>query len=882
MDSFKRPPNWIISFLKYFLNTRIFDGIYGDLLEDYHRWLKNNNKLTADILFLMAGFGFLRHKNLHKKIFFYNQNKSINMLPGYIKSSFRNFNKRKAYFALNIAGLAVGITAFILIQAYVDFEKSYDVYHQNANRTFRITVLDQSNSQQKANYLPDLVPRLYVDFPEIDLATRFFLRQETTVQVEKNNTLEMTKHLNMLYTDENFLNVFSFQHVPVDLGHLLKKPNTAIITKKLAKNLFGDQTAVGKILGIKDTNFPLINYEVVSVIDLIPINTHFNFDLIVSMYTNVRNGRTMETLGWNGFYNYIVLDNAVKIIPFEQKLKSWEKQYFTDASNYTFRTQPLTDIHLKSNINFEFMHNGDAKIVRYLSILSYFILLMAYINYINFSTAQSEDRMKEVGIKKILGSSKLQLYSQFLMETVLINFMSIMFALLLIYLFTKSQIGSQILGIDLFFSMGWDLGLYLLLILFVGALLSGYYPAFILTSFQPSTVINGKINTIRKGFGLRGILIVVQFAISLALIISTIVIRDQIEFMMKKDKGINIDNIIVIKTPVIRGDDYRANLELFKNKLSSYPFVSSISTSSTTPGNGYNYSTQVRSVHQQPEETSSYYTDGIDESFIKHYGINLLGGRSFDAQFPNEGQNVLINLKAMKQLGFLSPASAINENIMMEGSTFTIIGVIQDYNHKSLKQDFDPIIFRYYGNYVPKFSAKINFIGSDDSWQNILEKFKTDYEGLFVNDKFDFYFLEEEFNKQYNSEIKFRRVSSVFSLIAIVIACMGLMGLVSFMVTKKAKEIALRKVLGSTNIEIIYMFSLKLVWLNIISGIIASGVTFYFLQQWINNFVFHIDLSPIYFLLPLILLMSISLIILVIRSIGTIRSNPIKWLNSER
>ncbi len=871
------PPKWAIKVLKRFLSPHIYDGVLGDLLEDFDYNTNKYGHRKARLKFLKTVFGILRQRNLKNKSH-YRQHSNFNaMFKNYLKTSFRSFYRRKAYFLLNILGLSIGLASFIAIQKYVEFEKSFDQFHDGAESIQRILKFDEGNQSYTVGNHPDVGLKLKSNIPGVESATRFYNRNNGILQYTRDGDMDLFKDFDLFYADNNFFTVFTFPFIKGSGINPLEQPNSIVLTESLASRIFGDEDPIGKTVHFKDPNFPLLPCTVVGVTKDVPKNSHFSFDAVLSLNTPVRDGASLDKLGWNAYSTYVKLNGDLS----DEQLERVAREQYVENSNLKLRSQNITDIHLNSGALFEVSENGDKRLTNYLALTAVFILLMAYFNYINFSTAKSLERAKEVGVRKVMGSRKSDLTIQFLVETFLINLVSLVLAfVLLIGLAPIIPMTNVSLNLDGLFDFYGNEVVYIVLAFVIGTIISGLYPAIMMSSFKPSVILRGKFSRSSSGKTIRGLLTSLQSTISVALVIITTVIYSQINFMINQDKGVDITDVVVIETPDIRGENYRTQLDVYKNMLLAHPFVQSVSTSSTLPGNSLNYATPVRLPNQRVEESIMLHTDGIDEEFVSHYDADLLAGRTFDRSFGREFDNVLLNETSIRLLGINSPEEALRTKVLMEGDTFTVIGVIGDYNHYSLKQSVNPQIFRFYGSWVPHFSVKMT-ANSQDGWTRQITLLEDDFHEAFGDNIFNASFLEQRFNAQYDEDRQFGNISGFFSAIAIIIAILGLLGFIAFTVSIKSKEIAIRKVLGASKGNIILNISRSAILLNLISGLVAGGIAYYFLGDWLNQYAAKLNLTLFHFLVPIVGLVVVVGIIITIQAMSLLSKNPVSAINTE-
>lgn len=727
---------------------------------------------------------------------------------------------------------------------------------------------------------PDVAVDLKAGIPGFSSVTRFYLRNNGAFQVEESGTKDIYEDLDLIYADTDFFSVFDFEFIYGNSKNPLSKPNGLILTESIARRFFGKTDVIGKPVSFKDPNFPMITGEVVAVVRDVPKNSHFSFDAILSMNTQVRNGNRLDQLGWNAFDTYARINDNFQEAQVQTQLEDISRDHFVNKENISLHLQTLTDIHLGSTDLPGIEGGTDKRLITYLSFTSLFILLMAYFNYINFSTAKSLERAKEVGVRKVLGSGKWHLVSQFLVETLLINLFSLAVALvLLMALAPLIPIKSVGFGWETLFQFYGNEAVLLTSALVFGTMISGFYPALLMSSWSPSVVLRGKLSRSSGGKVMRSVLTTAQSTVSLTLVVITTVIYSQVSFMINQDKGMNIDHTLVIETPTITGDNYRASLQTYRNKLLAHPYVKSVSTASTLPGNTLNYETPVRLPNQPIRESVRIYTDGIDEQFLQHYDIDLLAGRGFDNSFGNERASALLNKTAADLLGFTSPDEALQKRVIMEGDTVRIIGVFNDYHHFSLKQSFIPQILRYYGTWVPHFSVKVNY-NESIQWSDLIKELENDYYAYFGETLFAYRFLDQSFNAQYEEDRQFGNISGFFSAIAITIAILGLLGFVAFTVSVRSKEIAIRKVLGAKRSSIILNLSGTTLILNMLAGLVASVFSYYYLTDWLNQYAFQLDLTVLHFALPVAGLLAVVVLVIIIQSMSLLTRNPVSAINN--
>lgn len=868
-----KPSSLISKLLKTTLDRSLFDSVYGDLCEDFAKNYKSKGLNHARWIFLIESLGFmLRSRKMNLMI---SKQKFImkSLFQTFTKTAVRHFRRKRAYFMFNLIGLSIGIASSLIILQYVNFQKSFDNFHKEG--IYRLNrSLDDGTIM--ANSTADVSPAIQREIAQVSSSTRFFPRKDGAARIETNTGLKTFKDVSFLFIDDQFFDVFSFSGDKEIPKALLEKPNMVILTESLAEKTFGTANAIGQIVSFKDTNFPLFDCEVAAVVPDVPKNSHFSFDALITMTTPVRRGNSIDKFGWQAFYTYIDLGqtNAETI---ETQLSSFSDSYFIDAEQkFNFELQPIKDIYLKSETNNELGKTGDLDLVKYFSMAAIFILIMAYVNYINLSTSQSIDRSKEIGIRKVLGSKNSYIKFQMLVETLVMNVIALAVAVLLIALFERFV---QIDGVGIAYFSIEEVGIVISIIVLC-SYLSGLYPANLLSVLSPISVLNNRLFSTGGSTNLRSVLTIVQFSISALMLMITIVVTNQIQYMINHNNGISLDQVLIVKPPSIRSSEFRKQMEVFKNKLHSRSFVESVSTASTTPGMGYNYAAQARMLSGDPENSILVYVDGIDDNFVEHYDLKLLSGRSFNRSFAGERGKVVINQKTALLLDLGTPDEAVAKKMILEGDTLEIIGVLTDYNHRGLTSDYDPQVLAFYGNYSPHFSIRINAHNTSELIANI-SLIEEDYAVSFNGDVPDYFFLDDKFNEQYNEDIVANKVSWYFTIISLTITIIGLIGFVSYMLSRRLKEVAIRRVLGAMRNNILYKLSVPLLKTLLVATVLATSLGYYFADSWLSQYAFRIDLSLFHFLIPVITIGFISISILVIRSLNTVSQNPVNFLRDE-
>jgi putative ABC transport system permease protein len=802
------------------------------------------------------------------------------MLKNYFLIAFRNISKNKAFSFINVFGLAIGMAACLLILQYVAFELSYDNFHAKNDRIFRVTQdrYDKGKlSTQWAGGAFAAGSAFKTNFPEVEDYVKI-VSSGSILAIYKDKRLTMDK---TYFTGKSFFNIFSYQLLSGDPKTALQEPFSAVITETVAKKLFGTANAVGKTF-VYDVNV----LKVTGVIKDFPANTHFRADLLLSYstlmkYVGPKNNLDNDWLN-DGCLTYLLLRPGVdpkvleaKFAPFVDK--TYAKLNWSGAGA-KYHLMPLKDIHLYSHLMIEAEPNADGKSVYLLAGIAIFVIIIAWINYINLATARGVGRAKEVGVRKTLGSARGQLVNQFMLEAILLNGLAVVAAVVLIIVFIPlfSALSGQYLSLTLLISpLFWIAvaGIFL-----TGSFFSGFYPAIVLSSFKPIEVMKGKLSSSPRGIVLRKAMVVFQFAASIFLLIGSFTVYEQIEYMQKQNLGVDINQTLVIKPPLSHVDSFSNRMTAFKNECLKDASVKSVTASTSVPGEPVGWNAGgIKLTSEDQSKGKQYRIIGGDYDYLKAFGAKVLAGRTFSKDFSTDPQAVVFNIKAVQELGFNRPEQAVGKQINFWGQVYTIIGVVDNYHQQSLHDAYDALIFRCIPDVRGDVSIKVN----TTNLQQTIASLKNNWKTFFPGDQFDYFFLDQHFNDQYHADHQFGQVFAVFTLIAIIVACLGLFGLVSYTIVQRTKEIGIRKVLGATVNSILRLLYRDFAALVVVSFIISSPLAWYAINKWLNTYAFRIDVNWMFFALPFVILMTVAFATVSWLSIKAALTNPVKSLKTE-
>lgn len=810
------------------------------------------------------------------------------MLKNYLTIAIRNLLKRKLYSFINIFGLAVGVAVCLVILKYVDFELSYDSFHKNAAQVFRTNYTYYQNGDLRGTGVISgyaLGPSLIADVPEVKRYVRTHpMYGGAVVSYLREAGDPSTFHEdNIQFVDSTFLDVFSYTAIQGDLNTAMDKPNAVVITKKTAEKYFSrDEDPLGKVLRVSG-GWADGDYEVTAVISDVPQNSHFTFDFLFSMHNLLQNEqyRQDDGWGWNNFVTYVELHPHTDVATVEAKMPAFIDKYrgkdlAESNSKNVLNFQPIRNIHLNPGLGYETSPTVSTNTIYFFIIISIFILSIAWVNYINLSTARAMERAREVGIKKAIGALKTQLISQFIFESVLVNFLGVVIAALLAT--GLLPVLGEIVNKELSFDFGDYRFWFILTGLFLaGSIISGLYPAFVLSSFKITTVLKGNSEKATGGFPLRKALVVFQFASSLILIAGTFAIYRQIVYMRDQDKGLTMEQMLIVNGPSVLQENAKERLITLKNEIKKFPGVTGVATSGAIPGGGHNWGTGMRRDGTQKEDNKDGRVVWIDPDFVDTYGITVLSGRNFNPEITSDMESVLVNEASLKAFGLGDAENALHERIILGGDTVAILAVLKNYHWSSLKTEHSPWLFKADTISRRNFSIHLSGTNVHETIHQVGEKYKEAFPG----NPFDYYFLDDFFNSQYKAEQQFGKIFSLFAILAIVIACLGLWGLASFTTSQKLKEIGIRKVLGASVTSIMSRLSWQFFKLVLIASAVAIPLTWYGIDSWLGNFAFRIGLQWDMFVIPVIILAFLALSTVSLQIFRGANINPAKILRTE-
>ncbi|MBN1414108.1 MAG: ABC transporter permease [Bacteroidales bacterium] len=809
------------------------------------------------------------------------------MLTNFFKTAIRNIFRHKSYVIINIIGLAVGIACSLLILLFIRHELGYDTFNENYDRIYRI-ILDAKlgETEIKGAFTPaPLAKTLVTDYPEVENAIRMERWNEVLFRIEDRKYVEE----NVMLADSAFFDIFSIPLISGNTKKALAEPYKVVLTEKTAKKYYGNEDPIGKTLRINsDTNL----YTITGVMENVPENSHFEFNILISFLSHWR--AKEEFWLSNSFATYVLLKKNTSAEGLEDKFPAMIEKYvgpqvmqvlgidieqFKSTGNrYGFFLQSLSDIHLNPGISQDFRPPTDRKYIYIFSIVSLIIIIVAGINYMNLSTARSVNRSREVGMRKVVGSSRRLLVWQFLMESVMLCLMSLVVAVILVEVMLPHY--NNLLQVKLsinYFSEWYTIPALILLAVIIG-IFSGSYPALFLASFKPVSVLYGKLKLGISSVHIRSMLVIFQFIITISLILSSLVIYRQIQYMINKDLGFNKEMLFVIS----RTDALRKRIVSFRQEIEKLSGIIGSTNSTAIPGYPNNHNGFLMEG-KTSDQTYLMQVNWADYDYLKTYGIELKEGRYFSRDFSSDTLAMVINEKAIEEFGLTDPMAARFIEPAREGeqrTVYNVIGVVKDFHYQALRERIFPHVFilkpeRWdWTAYITIRLAPENVKGTIAEIEKIWNKFTN-------NEPLEYFFLDDSFRKFYFEEIRTSRIAVAFSILAIIIACLGLFGLTSFATELRSHEIGIRKVLGSSVYRIIILFTREIFLLILVSTIPAWILSYFLMKRWLMNFHYHIHLQPWEFVSAFLVALFIALITICYRTYRAAIVNPSKVLKYE-
>jgi putative ABC transport system permease protein len=874
-----RPPQVFLKFFRWFCHPKLRDSIEGDLMELYEERKSKMGKFTADLKFV-RDVSLLFRPSIIRPMEGYQHLNNYGMIKNYFKTSLRHLIKNKAFTFINILGLVLGISFSTMLYTYVSNELSYDSFHQKSDRTYRVLWVNQSipdNIRTFGSIVPVIGPQLVNSMPEIEEMTRLFqFSGQVVVEIGESKYSER----NWFTTeDANFFKVFDFEFLEGDKATALAQSFSVVLTASTAKKYFGEENALGKTLNLQDIGL----VKVTGILKDHPTNTHLQFDLLFSKIL-VDQDWTDYLNGWQdiGAFTYVVLKEGKSITDVEARMAEFRKTHWPpDLESRELAFQRMEDIYLRSHDieNGSENEHGQLSYIYIFSSMAIFLLIIAAINYINLTTSKASSRSKEIGIRKVAGAVKAQLIFQFLTEAFVITFISMALSLLVMNMcfpFFNLITGKDF---DLTLTNIGEFVPALLAITLTIGVLAGSYPAFYLSKLKPVATLKGQAVFTKSRFNLRTSLVVLQFTITIVMIVATLVISHQMNFIQIKDIGFNKEQLMIID---INSGAVRRQFQEMKNEFSKLAGVQHVAVSSRVPGEWKN----IREVYVRTADETTGLADslqtyfmGFDEDMLSTYQLQLAAGSFFKGNAA-DSMNVVMNESAAKVMNLKNPVGTVIQIGTQNGKwNAHVVGVLRDFNFQSLHQKIAPIIIGYHNNPVQRIDYFTLKVSGDI--QPLIEGASIVCEKFDPETPIEYHFLSDQLNNFYTSEKKAGMIFQMAGVLSIIVACLGLLGLANYQVERKAKELGIRKILGAGSISLFLMVSISFTRQVALAFVLACPVAWYVMRQWLSAFEYRIPLGMGVFALAGLMVLALALLTVSYQSVKAAMFNPIDSLRKE-
>jgi len=876
----KGPPRWPLKILERFCLPAQLEILYGDVEEVFFERLEEGSRFRAQLLYYRDAFSLLRSfvvkpaHEIHSSLNFFQ------MLLIFLKTGFRSLRKHAMSTSLNFLGLLLGMTATLLLAHYAYSELNFDRFHSDYEHVYRLayerTVNNEPAFHGATTYLP-LGPTLKQSQPAVEEQVRLYypfthgvIQYQTEAHVEEKP----------VFADASFFEVFNFPLMQGNKATVLSGPNKVVLSERLVEAYFGRESGMGKEIKFSFEDGEAL-LQVVGIMPNTRPDTHLQVDMLISFET-LGQWPTFENSKWAlpFYHTYVRTSAGADLIDLATQAATiiGENARINTAREVVdqIHFQALQDIHLDSDLTFELGPNGDRSSVYLMIGVAALIMLVAYLNYINLSTALATVRAKEVGLRKVMGSTRKALVQQFLVESTLLNVLALLMAIGLTALLLPFV--SRVMALDLNFLTDGVFWLVAVLITVSGALAAGVYPAFVLSAYKPVSVLKGQFNKSTRGVLLRKALVGTQFFVSILMIGATMVLLEQTSFLINKDQGFDAMRMLVINAPRHQGDSkaYVAKVDAFANELTAMPKVRAFTHSGSVPGKVMG-SGSFKVKDNVEKEAVTLQINSVDQGFFEAYGLNFKSGRAFSKELQTDRMSLIVNEAALEFLGIDDHEQALNEKLEALGREFSIVGVIENYHHSSMKTRFEPIAFVLNPSRTIFFSLNLDQSGLLTTLDEVEAAMKVH----FPESPFDYFFLKDDLQNQFQSDLKLMTMFRAFSLLAVILGALGLFGLSSFIASQRMKEMGVRRVLGATGFNLLEVISGTFRWPLVIGGFLATTALYLGANEWLSAFPFRTSLAWTVFGIPLVIILVMAGAIAVFQTIRLISKNPIHSLRSE-
>jgi putative ABC transport system permease protein len=867
------PPHSFLRFFRWFCHPRLRDHIEGDLMELYRERVKELGKRKADLKFI-GDVLLLFRPDIIRPMEGYKNLNTYGMYKNYLKTAWRNINGKKTYAAINVSGLALGIACALLIFSLVSYHLEFDNFHNSSDRIYRFVTEEHLGQIYYTASVPPVFGKAFrEDYTFGEEVARLCTLTDMLITIEADgNTRKFSE--TTAFAEPEFFDIFNFPLVSGNLDNLLTEPNTAVVSERIAKKYFSDELPVGKKIRFDNR----IDFTIIGVLKDVPDNTDLRSEIYFS-YSNIKQFSEWYAAddSWGGISSaiqtFVRLRTGVDPAEVERALPAYVKKYRADSKNvHHYKLQPLNDMHF----NPKYGGKMDKTTIWILSLVGFLLVLTACLNFINLATAQAVTRAKEVGVRKVLGSARAQLFWQFTIETGVIVLLAAFLAFSAAYVVIPFINGFFDTHITLNLFSDIKLPGFLLAVVLAVTLLSGAYPGVILSGFRPVQALKGKLSASQSGsFNLRRGLIITQFTISQILLIGLIVMIYQMKYFSNTDMGFNHEAVVMI--PTGSTDD---KLNTLKDQFLALPQVENVSVCYAPPAAGDNDNKWGTSLHydnRSEAEPFSVSFKGADENYLSMFHIDLVAGRNLT---PSDTvREFIVNEKFVEKLGLTSPEEILGKHIGVNGNTWKgpVVGVVKDFHDQSFHSDIEPIFITTRKRNYDRYAVKINM--SDVA--NTLTALEKTWSAMYPEQIYQYDFLDDQIAQFYETEQRMMTMVQVFAGIALAIGCLGLYGLVSFMAVQKTKEIGIRKVLGSNVSQILWIFGKEFSYLVLVAFLIAAPTGWLIMSNWLASYAYKVEIGVWIFALELIVILAVVLVTVGYRSINAAMTNPVNSLRSE-
>lgn len=893
MNAGPHPPKWAERLLRRFCHPDLWEAIEGDLYEMYVSDLKQYPTRKASRNYVFNAIAFLRYHRLRKKNYSTTRN-NMDLLRNYLTVSLRDLSRHRTFTAINMIGLVAGISTCLLILQYVLFETSFDRFNKDFDRIYRVyndRYQEGGLVQHGTITYPTISRTMAAEYPEIESYTR--MTTGSWVNVTYGEDIRRIE--DYLWADEHFFDVFTYPLIAGDAPTALSEPGNVALSETFARSLLKGNAEVSDLIGqpikVGSGQFPA---QITAIFEDVPANSHLRFEMVVSYksFITLAGEAADNSFTWSDFYHYLKLKPGTNPEILTTKFDAFSEKYFqgntVSGSEEVFGLQPLAETRLYSDFEYEIGHTSDGQVVWLLLCIALTVLIIAWINFVNLTTSRAIQRAREVGVRKVLGAHRKQLTIQFLVESLIINMAALAVAVALVLLLQPGF--ATLTGAGLtpeIFVKNTLLGAPAWVILgtgfFLAAALVGIYPALVLSRFKSSDVLKGKLDARGRSAVLRKVLVVFQFTSAIVLITVTISINEQIRYMQSQDLGATIDNTVVLNGPsMLRFDStFIPRFSAFKKSLMNISGVSSVTSSSRLFSQRTGRIFQIGSpeIPDRADLTSSFIQ--VDYDFANHFKIDLVAGRSFELTDHNTDfrqlNTVMLNRSACELMHFNSPEEAVGKTITFWGNSWRIVGVTADFHQRSLKEPIEPIILM--PAYSPDNYISVALEGSNT--EEMLAAIRSKFDEFYPGNYFDYFFMDEFFERAYSTDKRLERISEIFTVLAIIIAMLGLYGLVLMMLLKKTKEIGIRKVLGASLSQLMLLVGKDFALLLGAAIVVGLPLSYFFLKEWLQNYAYTNGIQWPVFLLSSVILLGIAVVTIMLQTDKISKNNPVDSLKYE-